>query len=246
MSDELTTAPVTTEEMLARVLGNIPGMNDRRITGDEVEYHKGSKIILPERMTFRRAYDVLKRLEKEAEEPTSFSRTFNYRPDDGAHAAYQVVKQKWGMGLGKVLDMGFFETFDRPFNPIADGSDTGIGIETLRDSIGRTEANLLVAGAIVLGVALLAVTTLALLRLLRVAAGHRRISLPTVATLGLVWGLCWVFGAQAVSGAPIASTPSSSLSTSDSTKSRSWIIRSMITDTSVPRGLNGAMRMHSI
>ena len=108
MSDELTTAPVTTEEMLARVLGNIPGMNDRRITGDEVEYHKGSKIILPERMTFRRAYDVLKRLEKEAEEPTSFSRTFNYRPDDGAHAAYQVVKQKWGMGLGKVLDMGFF------------------------------------------------------------------------------------------------------------------------------------------
>ena len=47
----------------------------------------------------------------------------------------------------KVLDMGFFEAFDRPFDPVADGSYTGIGIETLRDSIGRTQANLLVAGA---------------------------------------------------------------------------------------------------
>jgi hypothetical protein len=107
--------------------------------------------------------------------------------------------------------MGFFETFDRPFNPIADGSYTGIGIETLRDSIGRTEANLLVAGAAVLGVALLVVTTLALLRLTRVAADRRRWSLPTVTTLGVVWGLCWVFGAQAVSGAPIASTSAAGL-----------------------------------
>ena len=47
----------------------------------------------------------------------------------------------------KILDMGFFEAFDRPFDPIADGSYTGIGIETLRDSIGRTQANLVVAGA---------------------------------------------------------------------------------------------------
>ena len=111
----------------------------------------------------------------------------------------------------KVLDMGFFETFDRPFDPIADGSYTGIGIETLRDSIGRTDANLLVAGAVVLGVAVLAATTLALLRLTRVVAGHRRWSLPAVTSLGVVWALCWVFGAQVVSGAPIASTSAASL-----------------------------------
>jgi phosphatidylglycerophosphate synthase len=111
----------------------------------------------------------------------------------------------------KILDMGFFETFDRPFDPIADGSYTGIGIETLRDSIGRTEANLLVVGAAVLGVALLVVTTLALLRLTRVVAGHRRWSMPAVTTLGVVWALCWVFGAQVVSGAPIASTSAAGL-----------------------------------
>jgi phosphatidylglycerophosphate synthase len=111
----------------------------------------------------------------------------------------------------KLLDMGFFEAFDRPFNPIADGSYTGIGIETMRDSIGRTEANLVVAGAAVLAIGLLVVTTLALLRLTGAAASHRRLSLPTIATLGLVWGICWVFGVQAVSGAPIASTSAAGL-----------------------------------
>ena len=111
----------------------------------------------------------------------------------------------------KILDMGFFETFDRPFDPVADWSYTGIGIETLRDSIGRTEANLVVAGAAVLGVAVLVLTTLAVLRLTRVAAGHRRWSLRAVTALGVVWVLCWAFGAQLVSDAPIASTSAAGL-----------------------------------
>ena len=45
-------------------------------------------------------------------------------------------------------------------------------------------------------------TTLAVLRLTRVAAGHRRWSLRAVAALGVVWVLCWAFGAQLVSDAP--------------------------------------------
>jgi len=111
----------------------------------------------------------------------------------------------------KVLDMGFFEAFDRPFDPIADGSYTGIGIETLRDSIGRTEANLLVLGAAVLGVGLLVLTTLAVLRLTRVAADHRRRSLPAVTALAAVWAVCWLFGAQILTNAPIASTSAAGL-----------------------------------
>ena len=75
------------------------------------------------------------------------------------------------------------------------------------DGVERpAKANLLVAGAAVLGVGLLVLTTLALLRLTRVAAGHRRWSLPAVSALGTVWALCWLFGAQFVSSAPIAST----------------------------------------
>ncbi len=99
----------------------------------------------------------------------------------------------------KILDMAFFESFDRPFDPVADGSYTGIGIETLRDSIGRTEANLLVAGALVLGVGVLVLTTLAVLRLTRVAARHRRWSFQAVAALAVVWGLSWALGASVAS-----------------------------------------------
>ena len=111
----------------------------------------------------------------------------------------------------KILDFGFFTTFDRPFDPVGDWSYAGIGIETLRDSIGRTAANVAVVGAAVLGVAVFVLTTLAVLRLTRVAAAHRRWSLQAVAALGVVWVLCWVFGAQLVSGAPIASASAAGL-----------------------------------
>ncbi len=47
----------------------------------------------------------------------------------------------------KVLDYGFFTAFDRPFNPVDDWSYTHIGIETLRESVGRSRANLVLAAA---------------------------------------------------------------------------------------------------
>jgi phosphatidylglycerophosphate synthase len=121
-----------------------------------------------------------------------------------------------GPGLGllvivKVLDMGFFATFDRPFNPVSDWSYAGIGTETLRDSIGRTNANLAVAVAVVLAVAVLILTTLAVSRLIRVAAANRRWSLRAVAALGAVWALSWAFGAQFAPDAPVASTSAAGL-----------------------------------
>ena len=130
--------------------------------------------------------------------------------------ARRVLAWVVGPALGllvivKLLDIGFFAIFDRPFDPVADWSYTGIGIETLRDSVGRTDANLAVVGAAVLGVAVLLLTTLAVLRLTRVAAGHRRWSLQAVMALGFVWVLCWVFGAQLVSDARIASTGAAGL-----------------------------------
>ena len=73
----------------------------------------------------------------------------------------------------KVLDIGFFTAFDRPFKPVDDSSYVGIGIETLRDAIGTSSADLVVAVAAVVILALLAIPVLALLRVTRVAAGHR-------------------------------------------------------------------------
>jgi phosphatidylglycerophosphate synthase len=121
-----------------------------------------------------------------------------------------------GPGLGllvivKVLDMGFFATFDRPFDPVSDLSYAGIGTETLRDSIGRANANLAVAVVAVLAVAVLVLTTLSVRRLSRVTAAHPRWSLRATTGLGAVWLLCWAFGAQLVPGAPIASTSAAGL-----------------------------------
>jgi phosphatidylglycerophosphate synthase len=111
----------------------------------------------------------------------------------------------------KILNFGFFATFDRPFDPVGDWSYTGIGIETMRESIGGTGANLAVVGAAVLCVGVVVLMTMAVLRLTRVAAVHRRWSLQAVTALGVVWVLCWVFGAQLVSGAPVASASAAGL-----------------------------------
>ncbi len=105
----------------------------------------------------------------------------------------------------KILDIAFFTAFARPFDLIGDAGDAGIGIETLRDALGHTEANLIVFGGVALAVALLVVMTLATLRLTRVASGHRRRSLGAVAGLGAVWLVCSVSGAQLLAHTPVAS-----------------------------------------
>jgi hypothetical protein len=113
--------------------------------------------------------------------------------------------------LLKILNLGFFAAFDRPFDPYQDVSYAGTGTETLHASIGRTEANLVIALVVALVVALFVLMTLAVRRLTRVAAGHRRWSLRAVGALGVVWMLLWVLGAHFISHTPIASTSAAGL-----------------------------------
>jgi phosphatidylserine synthase len=105
----------------------------------------------------------------------------------------------------KVLDIGFFTAFDRPFKPVDDSNYLGIGIETLGDTIGSTGADLVVAVAAVFVLALLAVPVLALLRVTRVAAGHRGWVLRAAAVVGVVWV------ALRIAGAPVASSSAAAL-----------------------------------
>ena len=63
----------------------------------------------------------------------------------------------------KVLDIGFFTAFDRPFKPVDDSSYLGIGVETLRDAVGSSSADLAVAVAGVVVIAA-AGATVALMR----------------------------------------------------------------------------------
>jgi hypothetical protein len=112
----------------------------------------------------------------------------------------------------KVLDIGFFTAFERPFDPL--GGDTGyasIGIETLGFTVGHTAAKLIAVGVVAGAVALVLATTLSVLRLSEIAARNPRFSLRAVTALGAVWLVCWLAGAQLVSHSPIASTSMASL-----------------------------------
>ena len=111
----------------------------------------------------------------------------------------------------KVINYEMFTLYDRPYDPLGDTSQLGNGIETLRSIVGGAETKLIEVGAVAGTIALIVVLTLAILRLTRVAAEHRRWALRTVTGLGAVWALCWVFGAQLISHTPIASTLSASL-----------------------------------
>src|SRR4051812_47555979 len=131
--------------------------------------------------------------------------------------------------LVKVLDMGFFTAFDRPFDPVSDSSYVGIGIETLRDAIGNSSANLAVAVIVVLVVGLLALPVLALLRVTRVAAGHRGWALRLAAALGVVWV------ALRVLGAPVASTSAAALAVDEVHAVRSGLRAHEILAREIPR-----------
>lgn len=113
--------------------------------------------------------------------------------------------------LLKILNIGFFAAFDRPFDPYQDASSIGVGVETLRASLGNGEANLILAVVALLVIALPVLGFLATRRLTRTVAEHRSLSLKAVAGLGAVWVLCWAFGAQFLSHTPIASTSTASL-----------------------------------
>jgi hypothetical protein len=133
--------------------------------------------------------------------------------------ARRVVPWLIGPVLGallliKVLDLGFFTAFDRPFNPVEDWSYLTIGVGTVHDTFGGRAAVLAVAAAVLVGLMALVVPALAVGQLTRVAARHRRRSLRTVYVLTAVWALCRLLGVE-VSGAGIASTSAAHLAVSE-------------------------------
>ena len=129
----------------------------------------------------------------------------------------------------KVLDMGFITAFDRPFDPVSDSTYVGIGIETLRDAIGRSSANVAVAAIAVLIIGLIAVPVMALLRVTRVAASHRGWALQAAVVLGVVWV------ALRIIGAPVASSSAAALAVEEVQKVRSGLAAREILAREIPR-----------
>jgi len=134
-----------------------------------------------------------------------------------------VLPPRWGRGVAAVagvllatavvvtvLDLGFYEAFDRPFNPLTDPGYLGSGLDLLHSSLGRGGQVAVSAGivlALLLGAALCVWSAVRTRRTVRSAP---RAWWRVVAGLAVVWLVAGVGGAR-VSGVPIAATPATSL-----------------------------------
>ncbi|HET6938104.1 MAG TPA: CDP-alcohol phosphatidyltransferase family protein [Nocardioides sp.] len=123
-----------------------------------------------------------------------------------------------GVGLGvlvilRLIDRGFYVTFDRPFHPVYDSGYAGSALSLLGDSIGRVGAFAVLIGAVLLCVALLALLPLSALRVSRLVARHRRPSIRIVAVLAVIALVPALTGARPEPARHIASTAATRLAT---------------------------------
>ncbi|MGN6162577.1 MAG: AAA family ATPase, partial [Marmoricola sp.] len=94
--------------MLVAMIG--PGgmpMMGTPITDDDIKFHDETWMVLPKGMTYERACQILKAKQEEEENVVAISRKYLYRPDDGAAAAAHVLKERYGITLGKEMQLPF-------------------------------------------------------------------------------------------------------------------------------------------
>ena len=92
--------------------------------------------------------------------------------------ARQVAAGVAGVALGllmvlKVLDMGFYEALNRPFDSVVDWTYLGSAVGLLDDALGTTAAVAVLVMAALLALALLVVVPLSLLRVASTVSRHR-------------------------------------------------------------------------
>ena len=107
--------------------------------------------------------------------------------------------------------MGFHFAFDRPFHPLYDTAYAGSAVGLLGDSVGHAGAVVVQIGAGLLVVALIALLPLSAVRLTRLVATHRRLSIRVLALLTAIAMVTTLSGARLGPARPIASTASARL-----------------------------------
>lgn len=96
----------------------------------------------------------------------------------------------------KSLDMGFYQTLARPFDLVFDWILLNSAADFLKDSLGRSGEVLVVIGVIVLLIAVLVVSALAMVRLADVMSRHRPVAVRGTLVLGTAWIVCFTMGVQ--------------------------------------------------
>jgi hypothetical protein len=130
--------------------------------------------------------------------------------------AGRVLAVLIGLGLGlltivKLLDMGFNQTLDRPFDPMVDFPLAGNGLDYIKDSNGEAASIAVAVGIVVAIVLVLVLMTLAVRRLARSVTAHRTAAGRAVVVLSVVWVVLAVLGTQIVPATPLASRHAAAL-----------------------------------
>lgn len=104
----------------------------------------------------------------------------------------------------RMIDMGFYAAFDRPFDVLFDWSFFGPAVNFISNATGQVGAVAAIIGAIILAVGVIVLTALAAVRLSRLASTRRETTTRTIAVLAVIWVFCAVFGVQLTPGQPVA------------------------------------------
>jgi len=128
---------------------------------------------------------------------------------------WRVVAVTSGLVLGivsvfKVMDMGFHEILNRPFDAVIDWTYLDSAVGVVDDSVGRAAAIGVSVAAGLLTLVVLSLTPLALLRLGRLLREHRRGSLVAVGVAAVTFALLALLGVRTVHAWPVATTDASS------------------------------------
>jgi ATPase family protein associated with various cellular activities (AAA) len=119
------------------------------ITGREIQFRDDDQMLftLPRGMTFSKAMKIFEAKKREMETVADFTRSFNYRPLDGAVATAMVLQTRYGITMGKAIPHMFGE--DPP--QVIDVA-TGPGGKTMQAPWGRIQIPVLGGGDVYLGV----------------------------------------------------------------------------------------------
>lgn len=124
---------VSTKETERKVLNELARLGGALTAEDDLTF-RGREFVIPEALSVRDAIDFLTAYEKANKEETMFSRTFRYRPLDGAHATQAALKRVFGStGIGvatysmfgknppemRTINVGVDETVQVPWGAVS-------------------------------------------------------------------------------------------------------------------------------
>ena len=116
------------KKLMARQLRTLEELGGKLFDDDDVVY-QGTQLILPENMDLKGAIAFLERKRQELEKETAFTKTFQYRPWDGAYCMWNALKRTFGMvGHQETIIKTMFGTMKEPPEMI-----------TINVDVGRTE-----------------------------------------------------------------------------------------------------------